>query len=535
MENTKDTFIKGAALLTLATFISKVLGAVYRVPYQNITGDVGMYVFQQVYPLYNVLLILATTGFPMAISKVVSDHLAKGNQKMVYQIYRISTYLLIGFGGGMFLLLFFGAGTIAKWMGNEKMLTFPIQAVSWALLVIPLTAIFRGIFQGYQQMEPTAISQVSEQMIRVATIIFSAWYCMELGLGVIYAGAGATFGAVTGAIGGLVVLLYFRKKSQMNWTLSQKRESVQSLTVIKQLCVIALPICLGSLTIPLYALIDSFTVANLLLKISHFTLQDAILLKGVYDRGQPLIQFAAFFSTALSLSLVPAIAAKKIQRNTKQIRQLVSISLRLTCMLGIPASIGLALIMKPTNVMLFQNGDGSMALSILALGAFFLTLSITASGILQGMGRIYLPTIYLIIGILIKIVGNHFFIPLMEIRGAAIASVLAYGVHACLTLYALKRMISFSICFESVKKYFYVLSGMIIVTLTTMYVLEWVVSGFPLRVGMAIVSLGATLTGGLSYSLLLFRFALLSREDLTAVPKLQKKVLPILEKWKFIR
>lgn len=535
MENTKDTFIKGAALLTLATFISKVLGAVYRVPYQNITGDVGMYIFQQVYPLYSVLMILATTGFPMAISKVVSDQVAKGNQRMVYQIYRISTYLLFGFGGIMFFLLFFGADTIAKWMGNEKMLTLPIQAVSFALLVIPLTAIFRGLFQGYQQMEPTAISQVSEQMIRVATIIFSAWYCMEFGLGVIYAGAGATFGAVTGAIAGFVVLLYFRKKLRMNWALLSEGKSVQRRKVIKQLCVIAFPICLGSLTLPLYSLIDSFTVANLLMNISHFTFQEAILLKGVYDRGQPLIQFAAFFSTALSLSLVPAIAAKKIQRNTQQIRQLVSISLRLTCMLGIPASIGLALIMEPTNIMLFQNEDGSVALSLLALGAFFLTVSITASGILQGMGRIYLPTIYLLIGIGIKIIGNFLLIPWMEIRGAAIASVLAYGVHACLTLYALKRMVSFSICFESIKKYVYVLAGMIIVTLSTMYVLEWMVSGFPLRMGMAIVALGATFAGGLSYSFLLFRLALISREDLAVVPKLQKKVLPILEKWKFVK
>src|SRR4051812_13267333 len=117
MEKIQRSFLTGAAILSVATMICRFLGAVYRIPYQNITGNEGMYVYSQVYPLYSVLLLLATAGFPLAISKLVSERIAAHDMLGVKQIYRVAMIVLFILGSASFALLFFCAEYIAAWMG----------------------------------------------------------------------------------------------------------------------------------------------------------------------------------------------------------------------------------------------------------------------------------------------------------------------------------------------------------------------------------------------------------------------------------
>ena len=121
-----QSFVKGAAILGAAAFISKLLGVFYRIPYQNMTGDEGLYIYQQVYPLYSTLLVLATAGFPIAVSKLVSERLALGDTYGAKRVFRLSSTVLTATGVFFFCILFFGAEIIAEWMGNPDMLTLPI-------------------------------------------------------------------------------------------------------------------------------------------------------------------------------------------------------------------------------------------------------------------------------------------------------------------------------------------------------------------------------------------------------------------------
>ncbi|WP_339060690.1 oligosaccharide flippase family protein [Tepidibacillus marianensis] len=208
----KQTFFEGVAILGFTAFLSKLLGAIYRIPYQNIAGDMGLGIYNKVYPLYSIVLILATAGFPVAISKIVAEQAVEGNHQEAKRVLKVSIYLLSLSGLALFLLLFFGSKMIAKLMGNPQ-LSLAIQSVSFALLIVPTMAAIRGYFQGYQNMVPTAFSQMAEQMIRVFTILLLAYYFMNHSrYGVHYAGAGAVFGAFTGALAGLIVLLSFWRK-----------------------------------------------------------------------------------------------------------------------------------------------------------------------------------------------------------------------------------------------------------------------------------------------------------------------------------
>lgn len=146
MEQGKQSFMKGAAILAVAAFITKLLGAIYKIPYQNITGNEGMFVYQQVYPLYSTLLTVATAGFPIAVSKLVSERLAWGDEEGAQRIFRVTSVILSLSGLVMFFLLYGGAPVVAGWMGSRELLTLPIQAVSTALLVVPIMSVIRGYF-----------------------------------------------------------------------------------------------------------------------------------------------------------------------------------------------------------------------------------------------------------------------------------------------------------------------------------------------------------------------------------------------------
>lgn len=166
-----QAFWRGAIILTIASFVTKVLSAFYRIPYQNIAGDIGFYIYQQIYPFYGFCLILATYGFPVIISKMVAERLERGKQKEAEEIICVSFWFLLGIGFIGFFTLFFGAETIAVAMGDihlDKLL----RVISFSFLLMPFLSVARGYFQGFNNMMPTAVSQVIEQTIRVSIIVF---------------------------------------------------------------------------------------------------------------------------------------------------------------------------------------------------------------------------------------------------------------------------------------------------------------------------------------------------------------------------
>ncbi len=539
MEQGKQSFMKGAAILAVAAFITKLLGAIYKIPYQNITGNEGMFVYQQVYPLYSTLLTVATAGFPIAVSKLVSERLAWGDEEGAQRIFRVTSVILSLSGLVMFFLLYGGAPVVAGWMGSRELLTLPIQAVSTALLVVPIMSVIRGYFQGRHNMTPTAVSQVVEHGVRVVTILTLAWWFTAEGYGVVFAGTGAVFGAFTGAVAGLLVLLFYwhRSRKRMDKIPSSQssvsRESPRNL--VRRLVVLSIPISLGALVLPLFSLADSFTVANLL-EAGGWSSTQAVEWKGIYDRGQPLIQFASFFATALSLSIVPVIAEAHTLRNKRKIADRSALALRLTLLMGLPASLGLALVAYPTNVMLYKDGAGSEALAILAMTTLFSTLTMTSAGILQGMDRVGLPACHLGIGIGVKLVGNALLIPALDIRGAALATVLGYASAALLNLWAIRRRVGFLFRLGSAKvPLLLTMLVMGIVVWGVVAGIEWLTAGWNPRLSMTVTALAGVLTGAAVYGVALPGLGVVRRQDLERVPKVGGKLIPWMERFHLLK
>ncbi|MBN6187395.1 polysaccharide biosynthesis protein [Aneurinibacillus sp. BA2021] len=535
------SFLKGAAILGAGALLSKLLGVVYRIPYQNITGDLGYYVYTQVYPLYSALLILATAGFPIAISKFVAEKLAVGDVYGARKIFRVSAGVLALTGCLFFILLWIGAPLLAGFMKDER-LAMPIRSVSFALLIVPVMAAMRGYFQGHHDMVPTAVSQISEQFVRVATIIILSYWFMKTSGDVYLAGSGAVFGAVTGACFAFVALLFFWRRNQKiqqqvsnDASLRQtfREESVKD--IARKLFYYAIPICLGSLVLPLMQLADSFTVVSMLIR-GGDDAETAYALKGIFDRGQPLVQFAAFLATALSLSLVPAIAEARALNQHRLITGRTELALRLTFLIGLPASIGLAIVAGPVNVMLYENDNGTAALTVLSFTTIFSTLGITLAGILQGMGEVNLPVRNLLIGVIVKLLLNIVLIPFFGILGASIATVCAYLISTLLNVYAVKHLTGARFDLkEFFMKPFLAVTMMGLAAFVARQAAERELAGVfsSDRLYATGVSLAAVGAGVVMYAIALFLSGTVRRADLEST-KAGRKLVPILLKLRLL-
>lgn len=554
---TKQSLVTGAAILGAAALTSKILGAVYRIPYQNITGDVGLAIYNKVYPLYSMLLILATAGFPIAISKIVSERLALGDKKGAKRVFILSAYILSLTGVFFFLLLYFGSNIIAELMGNPE-LAIAIKSVSYALLIVPIMAVLRGYYQGHQYMTPTATSQIIEQIIRVITILVLSYWFMNNGYGVYYAGAGAVFGATTGAIFAFLILLLFWKKVGRDHDSYEidvnhaKQEEETSFQIIKRILYYSIPIAVGALALPLLGVVDSFSVSNMLtyrivsgadnlygmyIK-GHSLIQYAEYWFGIYTRGLPLVQFAAFFATALFLALVPSISEAHTRNETEIVAKRSEFALRITLFIGLPASIGLAVLAEPVNIMLYRNGTGSFTMSILAFITIFSTLFVTSSGILQGIGKVTLPAKNMFIGIFAKLVLNIVLVYFLHINGAALSTVITYFIVTILNIMAINKYVGLKIRFDNffIKPLAATLLMGAIVFLSKITLLStintFISSERLLMTFVALISVGI---GVISFAISLFIFGALTRRDLELLPKYGPKLIKLGNKLKILK
>lgn len=542
--------LQGTVILATAALLSKLLGVVYRIPYQNITGNMGFYVYQQVYPLYSLLLILATAGFPIAVSKLVAERLALGDPLGAKRVFKVSAIILSFTGIVFFLILYASAPVIASWMEDER-LVLPLRSVSFALLIVPAMGAIRGYFQGYQNMVPTAVSQIVEQVVRVATILILSYWFIYHGYDAYYAGAGAVFGAFTGAISALLILIFFWRRDDQKKNKEEQSDHSQQVgqtegvesfvqqsvwSLMKRILYYAIPICLGAMVLPMFQLVDSFTVVKVLINtgLEHTFSRE---MKGIFDRGQPLVQFSAFFAAALSLALVPSISEAHAKQDYGLIADRSELAMRLTLFIGLAASSGLAILAGPINIMLYKTDEGTLTLAVLAFTTLFSTIGIASGAVLQGLGHVLLPARNLLIGILVKIVLNILLIPIWHITGAALATVIAYSVATTLNLVALHRYTGIQLSL----RLFFAKPLLAVFTMTaavwlTMQVLLLALHGIigHERIYFTVVALSSVLVGVVIYGLALLRFGAVTRSELSGIPKV-KRWVSFLDRLKIIK
>lgn len=442
--------MQGAAVLTVAALVAKVLSAIYRVPLQNLVGNEGFYVYQQIYPIYGIGMTFALNGLPSFIGKQVA--LVQGDQKQTKTLLKGYALIISIFALICFALLYFGATQIA-WMMGDNLLTPGIQSVSFMFLFMPGLLLSRGFMQGRNEMTPTAISQVVEQFVRVAFILTVAFLFARMQANgqnpdVYQMGFWTMQSAWIAASAASLVMGYYvlnyREKTMYqdflggHYGLNQdvSTHSTTKLTLgklTKDFVTEGFVICFFSALLIFYQLIDAFTVYDQLVD-NGMAIALAKDMKGIYDRGQPIVQLGMVVATSLATSFLPTLAlVKKGEHKQASEFELVSRQyLRVTFFFALLITGGLISIMPQLNHFLFASTAGSTVLMVYVLMVIFASLVLGQNNILQAQGQWAKSGIAFVMSMLVKGIATPILVGWSKTTGAAWATNLALVVMVIL-------------------------------------------------------------------------------------------------------
>ena len=442
----QKTLVRGATILAIAGIVSKIFGAIFRIPLTNMIGAEGQSYYGVAYPVYQLFFAIATAGFPVAISRMVSERTAKGDFINAHNSYKLSLKVSTALGVVSFAIMYFGAGAIAKAYANPGA-EASLKAVSFALLFTPIVASLRGYYQGRQNMRPTAITEVVEQMVRVIVGLSLAYAFYKTSLE--QAAAGATFGASAGIIAALILMiLIYRLDSKARANLIKRSAKVEESDKdrVKQLFAYLIPITIGACIMPIMINIDAAIIVRRLLATGwdHATAKNLYgLISGYVD---PIIGLPNVFVDAICISMMPAVTTAFTLQHKEELDAHIRTGLKTMMVIAYPCTVGLIVLAKPILRMLYVKklDEADMAVPLLQiLAGSIVTLAplriLEAS--LQGLGKMNLPFINLFIGALVKVVLTFVLvgIPALNVNGAGISSVCAYLTAGILNYRALRK------------------------------------------------------------------------------------------------
>lgn len=428
----KQSTAEGFAVLTASNLLVRVLGFVYVIPLTHLIGNVGNGLYGVGYQIYIFLFILANTGLPAAIAKVVSENRAVGDYRSAHLAFRVALQVLVIIGVSTTVLMALAAYWVDAYLWPRTFYT--VIALSPTLFFAAVMSGFRGYFQGMSLMTPTGVSQIVEQVVKAITAIILAY--LLLGYGVDVAAGGATFGTTLGALFGALYLIarYYRMRHEIardvreHQSVEQRHSSRDLLRVIVRYSV---PITLGSAVLSMGNLVDLALVGSRL-RHAGFTQIETDALYGILNtQNARLINLPTALSTALAAALLPGIAAAVASNDRSALTYRSTAALKVSALIAAPSSIGLSLLSHNViRVMFPAHPDGGDVLAIGALSILFISLVQVITSILQGAGKMHLPPVFLLGGVAIKSLLNYYLvaIPELNIKGAAIASVTAYVV-----------------------------------------------------------------------------------------------------------
>ncbi len=456
-KRTGQNLLKGTLVLTMAGIIVKIIGSLNWVILSRVMGGEGMGLYQMAYPLYLLALSVSSAGIPVAISIITAERVAVHDYRGARRVFRVSLLLLAATGLIFSLLLFFGA----SWLIQERFIRDPrayysLVALAPAIFFVTILASFRGFLQGWQIMTPTAVSQIAEQVIRVVSMLTLA--TMFSARGVEYAAAGATFGAAPGAAVGLAVVIWYywrqRKRHSPPEPPSDTVAAQPVAQIARRIFRLSLPISAASIMLPVVANLD-LLIVPLRLEAAGYTVASATEQFG-YLTGMavPLVNLATVLTGALATSIVPAVSEAQSLGARDMLYRRTAAGFRLANIVTVPAFVGVWVLAEPLAAMLYHAPQAAPAVGNLSWAIVLLGIHQVSTGVLQGMGRTYIPVINMTASAVAKVVLNWTLtaIPALGIVGAAWATVADIGLAALLNMYFVRRHTGFSLDYPSLFK-----------------------------------------------------------------------------------
>ena len=530
----KETFMQGVVTIMFSQILIKVLGLIYTLYLTNRDGfgDAGNAIYASGYQIYALLLTVSSIGVPNAISKLVSERLAVGDNKGANRIFKVAlvTFGTLGAIGSM--LLFFGAHVIAYSWTQIPESELTLVALAPAIFFVSISSVFRGYFNGRRTLKITARAQTLEQIFKTIFtigIVEVVAYATSTSTEMMAAGANvattlATFSSFA------YLFMYYRLKrkeigNEIQSSTNYKYENVK--TIVKNILMVSIPLTLSSIMTSFNKNIDSFTVKRILS--GYMPADIATKLYGqLSGKVDTVTNLPLAINIAFATALVPAISAAKAKNDKESATKRTSFSLLTSMLIGLPCVVGMIVFAQPILNLLYPNAnEGALLLQLISVSVIFSILDQTINGALQGFGKVMVPAIALGIGCVVKLVLNIILlkIPFFNVYGAAIGSIACHAVAFAIVFNVLKKYVKLDLPFNKfVVKPAIATTIMAICSYTLYLLMDRIISG---RLATIIAMLFAVVI----YLAAVVALKIYNKEDIYMLPK-GEKIYEILKKLK---
>jgi len=430
-----NKFLTGALILAAAGILSRVIGVIFRIPLTNIVGSYGMGLYQMVFPLYALLLIVSSAGVPVAISKMI----AKRREDHEYcKTVLYNAAFLLGAIGLVVSIIFAGiSGLLASIQGENISIIY--LAIAPSVFIVCIIAAFRGYFQGLQNMVPTAVSQIVEQVVKVTVGLTLALILIQQSVEL------AVFGAIVAVtISEIVALIYL----WVTYRFSAKKKTTKKVKpnldkkLMKEILLTSLPITAMATIFPLILVFDSMVIVNFL-RWGGAEGREATQLFGIQSGVvHTLINLPAVIGVALATAIVPAISRllkkQKVDEAHQKGKQAILITVAVATFFTITYLIFAPLILNILYGSTLNGEHHDIAVNLLRIESImiiFLVLSQTFSAILQSADKSKLPLIAIAIGGGVKVIFELVFLVPVGIYAVSISNILCFAVAGSINAY----------------------------------------------------------------------------------------------------
>lgn len=457
----KSNFIVQGSVLAIASLVVRIIGMLYRIPLTGIIGDVGNGIYSVAYEVYAILLLISSYSLPLAVSKLMSALVAKGEKRNAQRYFRCALVFAIVVGGVVAIATYILAEPIATDIMKSPLSTLSLKVLAPAIFVVAVMGVLRGYFQGMGSMVPTAVSQVVEQIINAFVSVGAAYVLFHYGelavrithkkgLEHAYGAAGGTLGTLFGAIAGLVtlaVILLFMKKSFVpNFKKTEKSNKMDSVAVIyKTLLFTIIPVILSTAVYNVSTVLDQ-AVFNRIMVSQGKTSDEYNALWGIFSgKYRLLTNVPISVASAMVASTVIGVSAAVAVKNRREVVRKTRVCIRFTMMITIPCAVGLSVLASPVLQMLWHD-ERAISANLLRYGSISVVLyalSTLSNGILQGVNRMRIPVrnalIALVLHLGLLVVLLQVF--KLHVYGVVIANIFFAFVMCVLNARAMRRYI----------------------------------------------------------------------------------------------
>jgi len=434
--------MSGVLILSFSTVIVKIIGLAYKIPLMSVLGAEGMGYFNTAYEIFALLCGISTTGLPVAISMLVSAARGRGDTAAETGIFKTSSALLLTKGALLSLSLALLAPQISSLVGNPQAY-LSILAISPSIFFCCAAGAIRGYFQGRRQMMPTAVSQLTEALSKLVFGVSFAALATARGASIPTAAAFAVLGVSVGSLVSAAYLL--ARRCREGAPAPSKRRHGYLLPLLR----ISLPITLCSALVGTTRMIDMTLLMRRLTDIGVSSAEANRIYGSYTTLALPVFGLVPAFIPPITESLIPRLSEAVSTKNGDEARRAVSNAMRLTALVSIPASIGIAVYSRQIIGVVFSNEPEALSiaapmLSALGAGVALSCFITTANAVLHSYGRVLLPVAALGVGALVKAVSAYLLIGFPEVAemGAPISTLASNAAVLCLELAFLRRVCS---------------------------------------------------------------------------------------------